>query len=274
MKILLLGSAGFIGSNLARKLTNHKLICVDDMSSPPSMNNSYYNRQYRFYLGDINNKDFLSKLFSIEKPDVVINTLYSDKFDYCSAVYNLCNLVDLYKIKLIQISSYDTFLESGYKKTSLLTIEKLIQNCSAGTILYTSNLYGPRQYNSFMVYLIKNLLKNEEVVLWNDGLHTREWTYINDVSKALEQVVELDKPAPSYILKTGHIMSALELHHLLAKKIAPANEPKFSPKPILKEKQFSTLALNNLPDWSPTSFQTNLESTWRWYSDNKWFLDL
>lgn len=81
MKILITGMAGFIGSNLANKLSNrgYEIVGIDNL-------NDYYNVQLKkdrlnILLGEklhnyqinLEDKEAVEKVFNLEKPDVVIN---------------------------------------------------------------------------------------------------------------------------------------------------------------------------------------------------------
>lgn len=81
MKILITGTAGFIGSHLSKKLldNNYEVVGIDNL-------NSYYdinlkrNRlkilledRLKTYVADISESKEIMKIFKIEKPDVVVN---------------------------------------------------------------------------------------------------------------------------------------------------------------------------------------------------------
>ena len=81
MKILITGSAGFIGSTLSKKLLNfnHKVVGIDNL-------NDYYsvslkesrlklleNVNFTFYKTDLEDNKIISDIFEKEQPDVVVN---------------------------------------------------------------------------------------------------------------------------------------------------------------------------------------------------------
>ena len=87
MKVLVTGSAGFIGYHLCRKLItqNISLVGIDnlndyyDINLKKSRNESLYSlssstqSQYIFEEGDISNNNFIKEIFSKYKPKYVVN---------------------------------------------------------------------------------------------------------------------------------------------------------------------------------------------------------
>lgn len=111
MKILITGSAGFIGSFLCKKLletTNHRIVGLDNL-------NDYYDvslkearlsglntmKNFVFVEGDISNKNLLDDLFAENKFDVVINLAAQAGVRYSidhPDVYIQSNIVGFYNI--------------------------------------------------------------------------------------------------------------------------------------------------------------------------------
>jgi len=81
MKILLTGSAGFIGFNLTKKLLslNHSVIGIDnlndyyDVSLKENRLKEINDNNFSLYQIDLENREALNVVFESEKPDVVIN---------------------------------------------------------------------------------------------------------------------------------------------------------------------------------------------------------
>ena len=81
MKILITGVAGFIGSNLAKKLSENKyeIVGVDNINDYYSTQlkedrlNVFLNKKIKNYKINLEDTDEVMTIFNIEKPDVVIN---------------------------------------------------------------------------------------------------------------------------------------------------------------------------------------------------------
>ncbi|PTE87408.1 protein CapI, partial [Staphylococcus equorum] len=81
MKILITGTAGFIGSHLAKKLISqgHEVVGVDSINDYYSVTlkedrlTSIGNDNFTFYKTKLENYEELTKIFTDEKPEVVVN---------------------------------------------------------------------------------------------------------------------------------------------------------------------------------------------------------
>lgn len=111
MRILISGSAGFIGAFLCKKLletTNHDIIGIDNV-------NDYYDvslkeerlkmlsgfSNFKFIKGDISNKTFIDKLFEDNKFDIVVNLAAQAGVRYSidhPDVYIQSNIIGFYNI--------------------------------------------------------------------------------------------------------------------------------------------------------------------------------
>ena len=127
MKILITGSAGFIGFNLVKFLldsSNHKIIGIDNINNYYSINlkkkrlnvlKKY--KKFSFYKIDINNKKAIDRLFKKKKFDIVFNLAAQAGVRYSienpkafvdnniSGFYNILDASIKYKIKKVLYAS-------------------------------------------------------------------------------------------------------------------------------------------------------------------------
>lgn len=114
-KILITGSAGFIGSHLSNELLEmgHTVIGIDNLNNYYSVAlKNYRNKKllkyknYKFYKEDITNKTILKKIFKLEKIDYVVNlaaqagvrySLQNPKAYIDTNIIGFFNLIDLSK---------------------------------------------------------------------------------------------------------------------------------------------------------------------------------
>jgi nucleoside-diphosphate-sugar epimerase len=67
--------------------------------------------------------------------------------------------------------------------------------------LRLSNVYGPRQRNGLMPYLVKRILKREPITIDADGAQVRDFVHVQDVAAAF--VKALQTPACNGVLNIG-----------------------------------------------------------------------
>jgi dTDP-glucose 4,6-dehydratase len=83
-----------------------------------------------------------------------------------------------------------------------------------------SNNYGPRQFPEKLIPLmIRKAMKNEKLPVYGDGLHVRDWLYVDDHCRALHAVLKDGKPGEVYNIGGGRELPNLELVKLLLAKL-------------------------------------------------------
>ncbi|MFI5960894.1 dTDP-glucose 4,6-dehydratase [Streptomyces asoensis] len=79
-----------------------------------------------------------------------------------------------------------------------------------------SNNYGPRQYPEKVIPLfVTNLLDGEQVPLYGDGRHVRDWLHVEDHCRGVDLVRTKGRPGEVYNLGGGTQLSNRELTGLL-----------------------------------------------------------
>ena len=232
MKIFITGVAGFIGSNLAKKLLElgHSIIGIDNLSYGSNNNiiNLIENKNFLFIQGDVCNPFIYNNIQS----DVTVH-LASQKIPrYTNALRTLeennvmlKNIVALCirnKSRLVFSSTSDVYgknvsipineeadLILGPTKvkrwayaTSKIHAEQYIIACNEEydlkyAIARFFGTYGPNQnltwWGGPQSIFIQKAFANEPIELHGDGSQTRTFTYIDDTVSALVHLIENEK---------------------------------------------------------------------------------
>ncbi len=217
-KILILGGAGFIGYNLALYLKNkdYFVVCIDDVQSDDS--------RLRFsLLTEKNIPVFIKESIKLTREevlayDVIIDLAATPRvqrsfYDPVDTAYNNCLSVSkmMYLLQnggkkyIYSSSSTAKTLMSPYgvqKKFAedLIKLYATKKNINAH-VLRLHSVYGPKMsYNEKDLLLIPALIKNlaspipllSQFKLYGDGENKRDFTYVDDVCKVFEAVIETD----------------------------------------------------------------------------------
>ena len=219
-KVLITGGAGFIGSHVADRflLNNYEVIAADNLVTGNIDNIN--GKNIKFFNIDIRDREKLEELFKNEKPDYVIHlaaqvsvsssvgdVLY-DAEENITALINILELCKKYNTEKIVFSSTaavygipEEVPSREANKTaplspyglSKLTGEEYIKMYSRlfgvnYVILRYANVYGPRQSahgEAGVVSIFNDKIKaNGDIFIEGDGLQTRDFVFVKDVSKA------------------------------------------------------------------------------------------
>jgi UDP-glucuronate 4-epimerase len=236
MKILVTGSAGFIGSAFVSRLLKNKLsvIGIDSL-------NNYYdvtlklsrlnlfktNKLYTHYSEDITNKNILDQIFNEHKPDIVVNLAAQAGVRYSlqnpekyinSNIVGFSNLIECSKnyeaqhfvyassssvyganrnlpFSTNQPTNHPVSLYAATKKANELiahTYSHLYNIPTTGLRFFT--VYGPWGRPDMAYFkFTKAIIENKTIDVYNDGLLSRDFTYIDDIVDGLLSVIK--KPA-------------------------------------------------------------------------------
>ncbi|MGA2091732.1 MAG: GDP-mannose 4,6-dehydratase [Endomicrobiales bacterium] len=318
-KILLTGAAGFIGSKTAETLheKGYSVVGIDNL-------NDYYDvrlKQYRlshlrklpqftFHKGDIENKLFLSKLFSTYNFDAVINLAaragvrYSmeNPFIYMTTnAMGTLNLLDMCRRKNIKkfILASTSSLYAGQKMpfSETLAVNTPISPYAASkkaaesmcysyhylygldiTIVRYFTVYGPAGRPDMSIFrFIKWIDEGKPMELFGDGSQSRDFTYVDDIARGT--VAALKKSSFEIINLGGNRPHKLsEAISLIEKNLGKKARQKRLPFHIadIKATWADINRAKKILGWSPTvSLSEGIKRTVDWYRDNKeWLKDV
>ncbi|NKD46792.1 NAD-dependent epimerase [Mammaliicoccus sciuri] len=235
MKILITGTAGFIGSHLSKKLIlqGHEVIGIDnindyyDVSIKEDRLKSIGNENFEFYKINLEDNYAMDEIFSIEKPQVVINlaaqagvrySLENPRAYIDSNIVGFTNILECsrhHKVEhLIYASSSSVYGANTSKPfttsdnidhpLSLYAATKKSNELMAHTYSHLYNLpttglrfftvYGPWGRPDMALFkFTKAIVNDEEIDVYNHGNMMRDFTYVDDIVEAISRLVK--KPA-------------------------------------------------------------------------------
>ena len=230
--ILIAGGAGFLGTNLCKRLIQDNIIiCLDNLLTGNMTNIMQYldNPNFKFIKHDITNPiDIeIDEIYNLACPASPIHyqkdpihTLKSSIF----GIYNLAELAKKYNAKILQASTSEIYgnpLEHPQKESYFGNVNiNGPRSCydegkrCAESILYEYN----KQYNLqiriariFNTYgenmqkddgrVISNFiiqsLKNEDITIYGDGTQTRSYCYVDDLIQGLIKLMNSNIITPT-----------------------------------------------------------------------------
>ena len=301
MKILLVGSGGFLGNHVKTILNNE--YDTFEITGKKQI--------------DITKYDKLDKYLSKLKPDIVINCAafvggisYGYKYPARMLYENSTMAINLYRAsqknkvkKLINpisncayprnLTTYkeenffdgppdDSVYNYGIAKRLFVQLGKSFyqeKNFSSVNVV-VSNMYGPNDHfdierSHALGAIIKKVhdakINNyKEVELWGTGKPIREWLYVDDGAKALIKSINLESGHHFFNVGVEKGISILELAEIIRNKIGW--DGKFvlntsKPDGVLEKKVDGTRGEEKL-NWKPeTSLIDGIQTTVNWYID-------
>jgi GDP-L-fucose synthase len=304
MKILIVGSRGFLGSHVTEKLKNNENYDVLEIRGKDQV--------------DILNIKDLNSYLDSNKPEIVINCAafvggisYGYKYPAQMLHINSIMALNLYKAsyengikKLINpisncaypgdITTYkeeDFFIgppdESvynyGISKRLYVQLGKSFSeeyNFSSANVI-VSNMYGPNDHfdedrSHALGAIIKKVYeakKNnfDEVVLWGTGRPIREWLYVEDGADALINSIQLNKGHHFFNVGVKKGISVLDLAEIIKEEFGWNGQfvlDTSKPDGVLEKKVDGTLGQKKL-NWKPeVDLTLGIRKTVDWYINN------
>ena len=304
--VLVTGGAGFIGSNLVRKLIDMgmSVVVVDNLSTGKIEN---VPETALFYEHDITDVEMLQRIFSAHKPEYVFHLAAQASVsrsvrepDYDAKV-NIIGSINLLKLsiehgvkKFIFSSTGGAIYGDGVSKIptpetetpnpfspygiAKLSVEHYLrffhnQYGLRFTALRYGNVYGPRQdpYGEAGVVAIftERMLKGDSVTINGDGEYVRDYVYVDDVVNA--NLLAMEKGDGEILnIGTGRGTTVNELFKLLKEFTGYQKDPNYGPpRPgDLRKSILDASKAKEVLGWEPkVSLGNGLKLTVEWFRE-------
>jgi len=313
VKLLVTGGAGFIGSNfihyLVRRYPHYHILNVDALTYAGNLENLRSiegHPNYRFVKADIADRAAMEPLFR-EGLDAVLNFAAESHVDRSimqpdlfvrTNVLGTQTLLDLakqYKVgKFVQISTdevYGTLGDTGlFTEETPLAPNSPYSASKAGADLLVrayhetyglnvnitrcSNNYGPYQFPEKLIPLmIRNALEDKPLPVYGDGLHVRDWLYVEDHCSAVDLVLHKGVSGEVYNIGGNNERTNIEVvKTILAELGKPESLIRFVKDRPGHDRRYGIDAtkIRRELGWQPKySYETGIRETIRWYLANQ-----
>lgn len=313
MKIVVTGGAGFIGSNFVRylltKYETYRVVVLDKLTYAGSLDNLddwVGNRRLEFCRADICNARRVSELFS-SKPDAVVHFAAESHVDRSilgAARFVRTNVLGTQVLleaanqlgisRFIYVSTDEVYgsadAESEFSEESPLAPNSPYAASKAGgeltaraylktygfpvIITRCSNNYGPHQYPEKLIPLaISRALAGEDIPVYGDGLHQRDWIYVGDHCSALDVILHRGTDAAVYNISSGKRYSNIEIVRRILKRLGkPESSVSFVRDRPGHDRCYAVDSgkLRRELGWGPAvDLEQGLKETIRWYRANE-----
>lgn len=209
MKVLVTGGAGFVGTNLIRRLLKkgHQVVSIDNYNTGLEANHQdgaeYLNHDIRSITGyDWINPDFVFHMAAIAR----IQPSFEKPQDYFEVnalgtmrLVNWCTQAQIPIVYAGSSSKHSGKFKNPYTFSKDIGEEiiQLYQKHYAleATIARFYNVYGPYQlteggYTTLIGRWLNNIEKGEPCYIYGDGEQRRDFTHVNDIIDALILIME------------------------------------------------------------------------------------
>lgn len=140
-------------------------------------------------------------------------------------------------------------------------------------ITRSSNNFGPLQHvEKFIPLFTTNATEGKELPLYGDGMHQRDWIYVEDNCRALLTVAEKGNNGEIYNIATGKSQPNLHIAELIIQHVGDTGSKIIFIEDRKGHDRMYKIAAGKIRalGWEPRySFEAAMEKTVKWYVDNR-----
>ncbi|SCN25710.1 dTDP-glucose 4,6-dehydratase 2 [Clostridium sp. N3C] len=263
MKILVTGGAGFIGGNFVHYMVNkypeYEIVNLDLLTyagNLETLKDVENKPNYKFYRGDIADREFIMNLFDKERFDIVVNFAAESHVDRSikdpgifvrTNVMGTQVLLDAskeFKVKRYhQVSTDEVYGDLPLDRPDLFFTEETPLHTSSPyssskasadlfvlayyrtyglpvTISRCSNNYGPYHFPEKLIPLmISRALADEKLPVYGKGDNVRDWLHVEDHCSAIDLIIHKGRVGEVYNVGGHNERTNLEVVKTILKEL-------------------------------------------------------
>jgi len=304
MRYLVTGGAGFIGSNLCRRLLSdgHSIACLDDLSTGKHRNIKELeeNKNFEFFKHDLTKPFFperIDAIFNLACPASPVHYQYNPIRTLkmgTLAMYNVLGMAARLGVPILQASTSEIYgdpsvnpqtesylgnvnpigpracYDEGKRVAEALCIAYESYNNVNIRIARIFNTYGPFMDPSdgrVVSNFIVQALKNKPITVYGNGSQTRSFCFVDDLVEGLIKLMNSDYKRPVNLGNPDEY-NMLEFAEIVKEKVSSRSDIVFHDLPIDDPKQRCpdiSLANKELKWYPSISIDEGIERTIKWY---------
>ena len=311
MNLLVTGGLGFIGSNFIRLMLNRhddcRILNLDAQGFGSNIQNlaDYKDeRRYTFFRGDIADSSLVSSL--VEKADLVVNFAAETHVDRSisrpdsflhSNVNGVFCLLEAIRdhnpsVRYVQISTDEVYGDilrgSSTEDSTLRPSSPYSASKAAGDVFVLAyartygleamitrctNNYGPYQFPEKLIP--KTIIRAKEglkIPIYGTGENVRDWIYVTDHCRAVEQVLNSGRRGEIYNISAGEERTNLFIAKFILEMLGKSEDQiEFVEDRPGHDARYSldSSRIREELGWRPErSFEEGLQTTVEWYLQN------
>ena len=304
MKLLITGGCGFVGTNLIAhldRLGGYEVTVFDNEST--GRREFLDGLDIRFVTGDLRDADRLravvpghDAVVHLAADTQVIPSIEAPRYNFEVNVVGTLGLLEAMReagvSRLVNASTGGAILgevtppvheEMVPRPASPYGASKLAAEAYASAFaacygintvsLRFSNVYGPRSYHkgSVVAQFFKQILANEELVVYGDGSQTRDYVFVEDLCEGIVRSLQIDRTEVIQ-LGSGRPTSLNQLidairRHVGEERVSVRYAP-YRPGEIVHTHCDISKARKTLGYDPRTGLESGLQQTWAWFTAN------
>lgn len=308
MKLLVTGGLGFIGSNFIEHILKSnseiEIINIDKCDYMAREKNVSLQPRYIYVRADITERYHMTHIFKEHQPDIVIHfaaqSCVDRSFDQ-SFQFTKDNVLGTHVLletakdygklkKFIHISTDEVYGEvppgTVSDETSPLNPSNPYSASKAAAELYVraymhayklpciitrgNNVFGPKQYPEKVVPLfITKIINGEPCPIHGTGFTRRNFIHVDDVSRAVEVIIDRGEIGKTYNIGSEHEYSVIEIFDKISKIVGCGECKHITDRPFNDSRYCIDSSALRALGWSENpDFDMDLKRTMNWYRKN------